>query len=196
MPRTSRARRSMHPRPEASRRAAYVRTATKLLGTDLRWATAACDPTMPARHDGRLRLTWGWISHLLQRTVLGLMTDSDTQALAARARSAYGERRRELVSELASRGVEAHGVGGMNVWVPVRDESAVVHGLRSRGWWVAAGARVTALGGPRVRITAADCSRPTLLGRPRTSPACWVSPRRPTGVDHDRGYLRPRAISS
>jgi hypothetical protein len=43
----------------------------------------------------------------------------------------------------------------MNVWVPVRDESAVVNGLRSRGWWVAAGARFRLASAPGVRITAA-----------------------------------------
>jgi hypothetical protein len=43
----------------------------------------------------------------------------------------------------------------MNLWVPVRDESAVVNGLRSYGWWVAAGARFRLASGPGVRITAA-----------------------------------------
>ncbi|WP_326648494.1 aminotransferase class I/II-fold pyridoxal phosphate-dependent enzyme [Streptomyces sp. NBC_01750] len=143
---------------------AHVRTVTKYLGTDLRWAAAACDPTTLARHDGRLLLTSGWISHLLQRTVLGLMTDRDTTAQVGRARTAYGERRAALVAALASHGVEAHGVSGMNVWVPVRDESAVVNGLRSRGWWVAAGARFRIGSGPGVRITTAELE-PVEAGR-------------------------------
>jgi DNA-binding transcriptional MocR family regulator len=134
---------------------AHVRTVTKFLGTDLRWAAAACDPTTLGRHDGRLLLTSGWISHLLQRTVLGLMNDADTTALVSRACSAYTERRGALVAELASHGVAAHGGSGMNVWVPVRDESAVVNGLRSRGWWVAAGARFRLASAPGVRITTA-----------------------------------------
>ncbi|MCX4821645.1 aminotransferase class I/II-fold pyridoxal phosphate-dependent enzyme [Streptomyces sp. NBC_01142] len=135
---------------------AHVRTVTKFLGTDLRWAAAACDPTTLARHDGRLLLTSGWISHLLQRTVLGLMTDQDTMTQVGRARSVYGERRRALVAALDSHGVPAHGASGMNVWVPVLDESAVVNGLRSRGWWVAAGARFRIAAGPGVRVTTAD----------------------------------------
>ncbi|MEU1405267.1 aminotransferase class I/II-fold pyridoxal phosphate-dependent enzyme [Streptomyces sp. NPDC005728] len=134
----------------------HVRTVSKFLGTDLRWAAAACDPVTLARHDGRLLLTSGWVSHLLQETVLGLMTDADTQALVARAREAYALRRTTLAAELAERGIASHAASGMNLWVPVRDESAVVNGLRSYGWWVAAGARFRLASAPGVRITAAD----------------------------------------
>ncbi|MFF7279731.1 aminotransferase class I/II-fold pyridoxal phosphate-dependent enzyme [Streptomyces griseorubiginosus] len=134
----------------------HVRTVSKFLGTDLRWAAAACDPITLARHDGRLLLTSGWVSHLLQETVYGLLVDEGTRALVARARETYAVRRSALVRELGERGIEAHGVSGMNVWVPVRDESAVVNGLRSHGWWVAAGARFRLSSGPGVRITVAE----------------------------------------
>ncbi len=134
----------------------HVRTVSKFLGTDLRWAAAACDPTTLARHDGRLLLTSGWVSHLLQETVHGLLTDVGTQGLVARARETYGVRRAALLRELAGRGIAAHGASGLNVWVPVRDESAVVNGLRSYGWWVAAGARFRLAAGPGVRISVAE----------------------------------------
>jgi len=134
----------------------HVRTVSKFLGTDLRWAAAACDPTTLARHDGRLLLTSGWVSHLLQQTVYGLMTDDGTRALVTRAQETYGVRRNALVRELAEHGIEAHGVSGMNLWVPVLDESAVVNGLRSYGWWVAAGARFRLASGPGVRISVAE----------------------------------------
>jgi len=134
----------------------HVRTVSKFLGTDLRWAAAACDATTLARHDGRLLLTSGWVSHLLQETVHGLMTDDGTRALLTRAREAYALRRTTLLDELSARGITAHGVSGMNLWVPVRDESAVVNGLRSRGWWVAAGARFRLASAPGVRISVAD----------------------------------------
>jgi DNA-binding transcriptional MocR family regulator len=133
----------------------HVRTVSKFLGTDLRWAAAACDPVTLARHDGRLLLTSGWVSHLLQETVLGLLTDEGTRALVARARAAYAQRRTALARELAERGIAWHGASGLNLWVPVRDESAVVNGLRSYGWWVAAGARFRLESGPGVRISTA-----------------------------------------
>ncbi|KUO11212.1 aminotransferase class I/II-fold pyridoxal phosphate-dependent enzyme [Streptomyces sp. DSM 15324] len=134
----------------------HVRTVSKFLGTDLRWAAAACDPVTLARHDGRLLLTSGWVSHLLQETVYRLLTDDDTRALVTRARETYARRRAALLRELAVRGLAAHGASGMNVWVPVGDESAVVNGLRSQGWWVAAGARFRLASQPGVRISVAE----------------------------------------
>ncbi|MFE2266544.1 aminotransferase class I/II-fold pyridoxal phosphate-dependent enzyme [Streptomyces griseosporeus] len=134
----------------------HVRTVSKFLGTDLRWAAAACDPVTLARHDGRLLLTSGWVSHLLQATVLGLLNDTATRALVARAEETYAERRGALLRELGERGIAAHGVSGMNLWVPVRDESAVVNGLRSYGWWIAAGARFRLSSEPGVRISVAE----------------------------------------
>ncbi|MFF7750699.1 aminotransferase class I/II-fold pyridoxal phosphate-dependent enzyme [Streptomyces sp. NPDC007971] len=133
----------------------HVRTVSKFLGTDLRWAAAACDPVTLARHDGRLLLTSGWVSHLLQETVHGLLTDGSTRALVARARETYALRRTALAGELAARGIASRAASGMNLWVPVRDESAAVNGLRSYGWWVAAGARFRLASAPGVRISAA-----------------------------------------
>ncbi|WP_328917313.1 MULTISPECIES: aminotransferase class I/II-fold pyridoxal phosphate-dependent enzyme [unclassified Streptomyces] len=141
---------------EGPARWAQVRTVSKHLGTDLRWTAMACDARTLARHDGRMLLTSGWVSHVLQETVARLMTDPATNTLVAAAATAYGERRRALVGALAGYGIGARGVSGFNVWVPVRDESAVVNGLRSHGWWVAGGARFRIESAPGVRITVAD----------------------------------------
>ena len=134
----------------------HVRTVSKFLGTDLRWAAAACDAITLARHDGRLLLTSGWVSHLLQEIVHGLLTDDGTRALVAHAQETYALCRRALLDELGARGIGGHGASGMNLWVPVQDESAVVNGLRSYGWWVAAGARFRSSSPPGVRISVAE----------------------------------------
>ncbi|MET9432362.1 aminotransferase class I/II-fold pyridoxal phosphate-dependent enzyme [Streptomyces sp. NPDC003036] len=134
---------------------AQVRTVSKHLGIDLRWAGLACDATTLARHDGRMLLTSGWVSHVLQETVARLLADEEVARLVGRAEEAYTERREALLGELARRGITAHGASGLNVWVPVRDESAVVNGLRSYGWWVAAGARFRIAAPTAVRITTA-----------------------------------------
>ncbi|MEV0640643.1 hypothetical protein AB0I77_38095 [Streptomyces sp. NPDC050619] len=64
--------------------------------------------------------------------------------------------RNALLRAFGDRAIEAHGASGMNLWVPVRDESAAVNGLRSYGWWVAAGARFRLASGPGLRISVAD----------------------------------------
>ncbi|MFE6714333.1 GntR family transcriptional regulator [Streptomyces sp. NPDC057695] len=132
---------------------AQVRTVSKHLGIDLRWAGVACDATTLARHDGRMLMTSGWVSHILQETVSGLLRDEAVRALVARGEAAYAERRTALIDALGAHRIRSVGASGLNVWVPVRDESAVVNGLRTQGWWVAAGARFRIASPPAVRIT-------------------------------------------
>ncbi|WP_037674741.1 aminotransferase class I/II-fold pyridoxal phosphate-dependent enzyme [Streptomyces globisporus] len=134
---------------------AQVRTVSKHLGIDLRWAGVACDAVTLARHDGRMLMTSGWVSHVLQETVAALLADESVRDLVAAGEEAYAERRATLIGALGAYRIRAVGASGLNVWVPVRDESAVVNGLRTQGWWVAAGARFRIAAPPAVRITTA-----------------------------------------
>ncbi|MEU0405759.1 aminotransferase class I/II-fold pyridoxal phosphate-dependent enzyme [Streptomyces sp. NPDC006197] len=134
---------------------AQVRTVSKHLGIDLRWAGVACDAVTLARHDGRMLMTSGWVSHVLQETVASLLADDAVRDLVAAGEEAYAERRAALIGALGAYRIRAVGASGLNVWVPVRDESAVVNGLRTQGWWVAAGARFRIAAPPAVRITTA-----------------------------------------
>ncbi|MFF3761813.1 aminotransferase class I/II-fold pyridoxal phosphate-dependent enzyme [Streptomyces sp. NPDC002185] len=137
---------------------AQVRTVSKHLGIDLRWAGVACDAVTLARHDRRMVMTSGWVSHVLQETVAGLFADATVRGLVAAGEEAYAERRAALIGALGAYGIRAVGASGLNVWVPVRDESAVVNGLRTQGWWVAAGTRFRVAAPPAVRITTARLS--------------------------------------
>ncbi|MGC1215130.1 MAG: GntR family transcriptional regulator, partial [Micromonospora sp.] len=58
-----------------------------------------------------------------------------------------------LRAALAARGVAAYGRTGINLWVPVPDETVVVTALRDAGWSVAPGALNRIAAGPGVRIT-------------------------------------------
>ncbi|HEY5834478.1 aminotransferase class I/II-fold pyridoxal phosphate-dependent enzyme [Streptomyces sp.] len=135
----------------ATDRWALVRSTAKAYGPDLRLALYTGDAVTVDRIRGRYRLGAGWVSHLLQRTVVHLWESGAVDA-AATAR-AYGERRDALVRALAGRGVTAHGRSGMNVWVPVSDETGAVAGLLQRGWAVAPGARFRLRSAPGVRLT-------------------------------------------
>ncbi|WP_028815141.1 aminotransferase class I/II-fold pyridoxal phosphate-dependent enzyme [Streptomyces flavidovirens] len=129
----------------------FVRSVAKAYGPDLRLAMMTGDPVTVDRVMGRQRLGPGWVSRLLQRAVVELW---EAGAVDVRAVSReYGKRRDALVRALAERGVEAHGRSGLNVWVPVADETGVVARLLHAGWAVAPGARFRMAAPPGVRVT-------------------------------------------
>ncbi|MFE2414763.1 aminotransferase class I/II-fold pyridoxal phosphate-dependent enzyme [Kitasatospora sp. NPDC059408] len=137
-----------------SRHWAVVRSAAKAYGPDLRLSVAVGDADTIGRVSGRLRLGAGWVSHLLQRTVAELWrTDAAPVATVA---AVYRARRDALLGELAARGIAAHGESGLNVWVPVPDETSALTALVQRGWVAAPGARYRIQSPPGIRITTAD----------------------------------------
>jgi DNA-binding transcriptional MocR family regulator len=144
---------------------AAVRSVAKALGPDLRLAVLAGDQRTLARVEGRQQCGPGWVSHILQRLVLGLWQDPHVDELTARAAATYTARRERLLDALAREGVQASAVSGLNVWVPVEDETGVVGALSERGWVVAPGTPYRlAASPPAIRITIAtlaedECSR-------------------------------------
>ncbi|WP_209493743.1 aminotransferase class I/II-fold pyridoxal phosphate-dependent enzyme [Streptomyces sp. PvR006] len=141
----------LHPLAGGTDHWVLIRSVAKAYGPDLRIAAFTGDAETVDRVLGRQRLGPGWVSRLLQGTVAHLWaTDAVDPAVVARA---YGKRRDGLVRALARRGVEAHGCSGMNVWVPVPDETGAVAGLVASGWAVAPGARFRMEAGPAVRVT-------------------------------------------
>lgn len=141
----------LHPLAGATRHWAFVRSAAKAYGPDLRLALLTGDAVTLDRVHGRQRLGPGWVSRLMQRALVRLWVDGavDTRAVAA----AYGRRRDVLIGALDRRGVVAHGRSGMNVWVPVPDETGAVARLLHAGWAVAPGARFRLSAPPGIRVT-------------------------------------------
>ncbi|MFI6335395.1 aminotransferase class I/II-fold pyridoxal phosphate-dependent enzyme [Streptomyces sp. NPDC050535] len=141
----------LHPLAGTTRHWALVRSVAKAYGPDLRLAVLTGDPVTVDRVHGRQRLGPGWVSHLLQRAVVQLWTTGavDVPAVAA----SYERRRDALIGALGERGVAAQGRSGMNVWVPVPDETGAVARLLHAGWAVAPGARFRVGAPPGLRIT-------------------------------------------
>lgn len=132
---------------------AVVRSVSKSLGPDVRLAVMAGDERTIARVEGRQTLGIRWVSHLLQALVCHLWSDRHVQQRLARAERLYTTRREMLIRELAARGIGAHGVSGLNVWIPVPEESAIVRGLFQKRWAVNAGERYRLSAPPAIRVT-------------------------------------------
>lgn len=130
-----------------------IRSVSKSLHPDLRLAVIAGDEVTISRLEGRQALGTGWVSTILQHAVANLWSDPSTEAVVARARSAYAARRTALIEALEERGMEARGQTGLNVWVPVREEAAVVEALLASGWAVHAGERFRLRSAPGIRVT-------------------------------------------
>ncbi|MET7482737.1 aminotransferase class I/II-fold pyridoxal phosphate-dependent enzyme [Streptomyces sp. NPDC005538] len=167
----------LHPLAGTTRPWAFVRSVAKAYGPDLRLAVLTGDAVTLDRVRGRQRLGPGWVSRLTQRAVACLWADGavDTPAVAA----AYGERRDALIAALAERGVTACGGSGLNVWIPVPDETGAVSRLLHAGWAVAPGARFRMSAPPGIRVTVSTLtSEETGVLAEAIASACGVVPVR------------------
>lgn len=132
---------------------AFVRSLSKPYGPDLRVAVVAGDEATVARVTGRMRIGAGWVSTVLQRLVVRLWRDGAVAAAVTAAGESYETRRRALCDALVARGVPAGGRSGINVWVPVADETRAVTSLRDAGYAVAPGSLYRLSSPPGIRIT-------------------------------------------
>ncbi|MEU8113050.1 aminotransferase class I/II-fold pyridoxal phosphate-dependent enzyme [Micromonospora sp. NPDC048947] len=147
------ARVPLHPLAGATASWAFLRSVSKPFGPDLRMAVLVGDETTVARVSGRTRVGAGWVSTVLQRLVLALWRDPAVTDLVQRAAQSYEQRRDGLLAALAEHGLTAHGRSGINVWLPVADETSTVTALRDAGWAVAPGALYRIAAPPALRIT-------------------------------------------
>ncbi|KMS68384.1 GntR family transcriptional regulator [Streptomyces viridochromogenes] len=143
----------LHTLAGTTRSWAFVRSAAKAYGPDLRLAVFTGDTVTVDRVRGRQRLGPGWVSRLGQRALLQLWAEGAVDPKAVSA--SYAARRDALIAALAQRGITAHGRSGLNVWVPVPDETGAVARLLHAGWAVAPGARFRMSAPPGIRITIA-----------------------------------------
>lgn len=146
------------------RRWALVRSVSKFLGPDMCLAVTASDPETAERLAMRLTPGTTWVSHLLQRLTLALVTDAATVAAIERAGAHYAARNAAFVQRLSAQGVPAGAGDGLNLWialpVPAR---AVSEQLMRRGWLARPGDEfVLAEAGPshRLRLTVHDLDDP------------------------------------
>lgn len=116
-------------------RFALVRSVSKFLGPDMCLAIAGTDRTTAERLAMRLSPGTTWVSHLLQRLAVTLLSDSDARQQIADAGAHYAARNDAFATRLAERGLAATAGDGLNLWVrlPVPARLAAERLMR-RGW--------------------------------------------------------------
>jgi len=144
-----------HPLCGATRQWAYLYSASKAYGPDMRIAALIGDADTTDRVAGQLRHSSRRVPGVMQLLWARALADRDNDAVLAEAASVYAENRSVLISELAARGVAAHGASGLSVWIPVPDETAAATGLLARGWAVAPGSWYRVRSAPGIRVTVA-----------------------------------------
>lgn len=142
------------------RRFALVRSVSKFLGPDMCLAVTASDPDTAERLAMRLTPGTTWVSHLLQRLTLSLITDEQVSRDIASAAAHYAERNDAFAARLSALGVPTRAGDGLNLWVPLpvpaRDVSEQ---LMRRGWLARTGDEFSLGSVPtdhRLRLTVHD----------------------------------------
>jgi len=142
------------------RRWALVRSVSKFLGPDMCLAVTASDPDTAERLAMRLTPGTTWVSHLLQRLALALVSDPAVAEGIARAGAHYADRNRAFAELLSEHGVPTTAGDGLNLWValpvPAREVS---ERLMRRGWLARTGDEFslgTVPGSHRLRLTVHD----------------------------------------
>lgn len=142
------------------RRWARVRSVSKFLGPDLCVAMTAADPETAERLGMRLTSGTTWVSHILQRLALALVTDDAVRAGIDAAGAHYAARNAAFASLLRERGLPASAGDGLNLWVEVpAPVAAVREHLMRRGWLARSGDEFFLGAAPasaRLRLTVHD----------------------------------------
>jgi DNA-binding transcriptional MocR family regulator len=117
----------------------HIRSFSKSHGPDLRLAAVSGRESLLAKVTERRLLGQGWTSRLLQSLLADLLTRPASVTAVERARAEYARRRAAIVADLGQAGLEVPAFDGINLWLPVADESAALVRLASRGIGAAAG---------------------------------------------------------
>ncbi|QNK80221.1 PLP-dependent aminotransferase family protein [Nakamurella sp. PAMC28650] len=117
----------------------HIRSFSKSHGPDLRLAAMSGPVDLVDRISERRRLGQGWTSRLLQSVLLHLLVEPESLAQVEHARATYARRREDLVQDLSGLGVQVAARDGINLWLPVKDETAALLRLAAARIGAAAG---------------------------------------------------------
>jgi DNA-binding transcriptional MocR family regulator len=130
-----------------------VRSLSKLLGPDFRIAVSSGDADTIGQLESRQSVGMGWVSTFLQRLAFELLTSRSVQKKIAAAGVAYRDRYQSLQAALKKKGFKATGSAGLNLWIPLQNETEVAERLFDAGWLVCPGREFCVTEQPGIRVT-------------------------------------------
>ncbi|SMG12019.1 aminotransferase class I/II-fold pyridoxal phosphate-dependent enzyme [Paraburkholderia susongensis] len=130
-----------------------VRSLSKLLGPDFRIAVSTGDAETIAQLESRQSVGMGWISTFLQRLAFELLTSASVQKKITAAGLAYRDRYQSLQAALKKKGFKVTGSAGLNLWIPIQNETEVAERLFDAGWLVCPGREFCVTEQPGIRVT-------------------------------------------
>ena len=169
-------------RPE---RLVHIRGFSKAFGPDLRVAALSGPDEILDRIRRRQRLGPAWVSAVIQRILLALVTTPSVTSVVESAAVTYRERRESLVTRLRARGVALPSGGrGYHRWLPVMDESEALSTLATHGITVSRGTSFRAsTAGPsgldHIRVTISEILPDSVHLATRLADACQTPPTMP-----------------
>ena len=120
-------------------RTVHIRSFSKSHGPDLRLAAVGGAGDIVRAVSNRRLLGPGWSSRILQAVLLEMLDDPTTLATIDHARAEYQRRRKVVVEQLESAGVQTTGRDGINVWMRVADERSALITLAAQSVGAAPG---------------------------------------------------------
>ncbi len=159
-------------------RTVHVRSFSKSYGPDLRLAALSGPHEIVDALRERRLLGQGWTSRLLQGVLVELLTQPSTRRHVARARATYAARRRALRAALEREGVSTMGDDGLNIWLPVHDETSALIALASHGIGAAAGSPFSTRSesASHIRVTAGLVTRDVATVAHQLADAAMIRP--------------------
>lgn len=160
-------------------RVTHIRSFSKSHGPDFRLAAIGgpADPVMSLIR--RRRLGPSWTSRLLQQLLLDMLQSPKVGAEVEHAAQIYRQRWVTMYDSLSERGVSVRTGSGLNMWVPVRDETVATVSLAANGIGVAPGRPfcIAAGSAPHVRITTSVIATEPSVVANKIADAALLDPR-------------------
>lgn len=126
--------------PPSTKHWALIRSVSKYLSPDFRFAFVCCDAETSHNLHRKLNAGSTWVSHIIQEMVYQLFNSKDFAKTITRAKDYYQQQNQKLVQYLQQLDLPcaAH-YDGLNVWLPLPHADKVSHILQQQGWLVRSG---------------------------------------------------------